>query len=489
MEKRWPWLLCIFLLVIAARLFFAFQTPYLTSDTAYLHTRIIDNLINGKLLFNDPLGYGGRTFIHSPLFDLLIAAFSFIMPVAIATKIIPAILASLLVFPTYLLSNALTKNKTFSIISATIASITPFFFAQTTNHLSSLSLSIPLLYFLLYLWTQSPKHLNWFLGLATFFIFLTPLSLVFVATLAVYFILCAIDRLTLKPADYELGLLTIALTLWAHFLFYKEALLTHGLGIIWQNIPLELLGQYYSETNIIAIIFSLGILIVPLGIYAIYKYAIQTPKKEDTLLFSLVIVSFTCLWLKLLPLNTALTLLGITFTILLAHSLTTINEFFKTTKIKKHSVLAMFGIVFLIAITTAFPAYNLSKEELAYTITDNDYIALSALKHLSPINSKIIAPPNFGHYITGIANRPNAIDTQFMLQKNINERYEDITKLYTTSSEIEALTIFEKYNATHLFVPSYLPDIKFTSKCFIKTDYLNVHIYQKDKDCKIEVVA
>lgn len=419
----------------------------------------------------------------------MIAAFSFIMPIALATKIIPAILASLLVFPTYLLSNALTKNKTFSIISAAIASITPFFFAQTTNHLSSLSLSIPLLYFLLYLWTQSPKHLNWFLGLAAFFIFLTPLSLLFVATLAVYFALCAIDKIQLKPADYELGLLTIALTLWAHFLFYKEALLTHGLGIIWQNIPLELLGQYYSDTNILSIIFSLGILIVPLGIYAIYKYAIQTPKKEDTLLFSLAIVSFICLWLKLLPLNTALTLLGITFTILLAHSLTSINEFIKSTKIKKHTTIAMFGMVFLLTITTAYPAYTLSKEEITTTITDNDFLALEALKHLSPENSRIISPPNFGHYITGIANRKNIIDTEFILQKNINERYEDITKLYITSSEIEALTIFEKYNATHLFVPSYLPDVKFTSKCFTKTDYINVHIYQKDEECKVEVVA
>jgi hypothetical protein len=81
------------------------------------------------------------------------------------------------------------------------------------------------------------------------------------------------------------------------------------------------------------------------------------------------------------------------------------------------------------------------------------------------------------------------IDTEFLLQKEINQYYGDITKLYTTSSEIEALTIFEKYKATHLLVPSYLPDVKFTSKCFTKTDYLNVHIYQKDKECKVEVVA
>jgi hypothetical protein len=355
--------------------------------------------------------------------------------------------------------------------------------------LSTLSLSIPILYLLLYLWTQAPKHLNWFLGIATFFIFLTPLSLVFVATIAVYFILCAIDKLKLRPADFELGLLTIALTLWAHFLFYKDALLTHGLRIIWQNIPVELLGQYYSDTNIIAIIFSLGILTVPLGIYAIYKYAIQTPKKEDTLLFSLVIVSFICLWLKLLPLNTALTLLGITFAILLSHSLTSINEFVFSTKIKKYAGLSTIALVLILLLSTALPAYTLSKEEIITTITDNDFLALEALKHLSPKDARIIAPPKFGHYITGIANRSNVIDTEFLLQKEINQYYGDITKLYTTSSEIEALTIFEKYKATHLLVPSYLPDVKFTSKCFTKTDYLNVHIYQKDKECKVEVVA
>jgi len=489
MEKRWLVLLGVFLLVLAARIFFTFQTPYLTSDTAYLHTRIIDNLREGTLLFDDPLGFDGRTLIHSPLFDMIIAVFTLFMPISLATKIIPAIFASLLVFPTYLLAYTLTKDEKSSVIAATLAGITPFFFAFTFNHLSSLTLSIPLLFLLLYLWTQIPKKLMLFLILITFFILLTPLSLIFVSTLGVYFALCALDRINLSLANFELGLFTMAFALWAHFIFYKEALLTHGFFIIWQNIPTALLGQYYSETSILSVLFYLGIFVVFFGIYAVYKYAIQTPQKESTLLVALGVVSAVCLWLKLIPLNTALILLGISLTILASQTLTIFSKYISTTKFKKFSK-SIYGLVAIgLVATTLIPTYALTKEEFATTITDEDYDALIFVKHDFPADARIIAPASFGHYVTGIANRSNVIDTYFLLEPQINERYNDIERLYKTPLETEAITIFDKYNATHLLVPSYLPNVKFQSACFKRTDFHNVHIYEKNPDCKLEVVA
>lgn len=489
MEKRWLVLLGVFLLVLAARLFFTFQTPYLTSDSAYLHTRIIDNLRDGTLLFDDPLGFNGRTLIHSPLFDMIIAVFTLFMPISLATKIIPAIFASLLVFPTYLLARILTKDENSSIIAATLAGITPFFFAFTFNHLSSLTLSIPLFFFILYFWTRTPKNITIFLILITAFVFLTPLSLIFIATLAIYFALCAIDRIQLSQANFELGLFTIAFTLWAHFLFYKQALLTHGFFIIWQNIPSALLGQYYSETNILSVLFYLGIFVMFFGTYAVYKYAIKKPQKESTLLVALGIVSVICLWLKLIPFTTALILLGITFTILSSQTMVLFSKYTATTKLKKFSKPIYSLIALILILTTIIPAYTLTKEELATTITEEDFEALIFVKYNFPEESRIIAPASFGHYISAIANRANIIDTHFLLQPNVNERYNDIERLYKTPLETEAITIFSKYNATHLLVPSYLPNIKFQSQCFKRLDFSNVHIYQKNPECKLEVVA
>lgn len=408
---------------------------------------------------------------------------------ALTTKIIPAIFASFLVFPAYLLSYTLSKNYTFSMASATLASITPFFFSTTFNHLSTLTLSVPLLFLLIHLWTQTPKNIGLFLTLAALFAFLTPLSLLFTAALCVYFILCFLDKINLQESEYELGLFTIALTIWTQFILYKKLLITHGLALFWQNIPISLLSQYYTNNNILTTLFSLGILIFPFGIFALYKHAIQQPKKEDALLFSLVILSFVCLSFKIISLTTGLLLLGITFAILSAQTLSAISKYILSTKAKKHTATAVISIIIALFITTIIPTYTLSKEELATTITDEDFQALSFIKYNTNTNAKIIAPASFGHYITGIANRSNIIDTYFLLQPKINERYSDIEKLYTTTSELEALEIFDKYNATHLIVPSYLPNIKFKGPCFLRTDFLNVHLYQRNTQCKIEVVA
>ena len=149
--------IAVFLLVLAVRLFAAFQTPYYSSDESYLHVRAVENILEGKLLWNDPLGYGGRTLVMSPLFDAILALFSLIMPIDLVLKIIPNIFSSLLVIPAFLISYKITKTTWISLSSALLASLVPAFFSNTFNQVTPLTLAIPTFFFLAYAWLRVPE--------------------------------------------------------------------------------------------------------------------------------------------------------------------------------------------------------------------------------------------------------------------------------------------------------------------------------------------
>src|SRR3989344_6480605 len=176
--NRWKWLWVVFAVVFIISLAVAFQTPFLSSDNSYFHVCIVDAIHEGNLLTTDPLGFGGRSIITSPLFDAIVAFFTFFIPSGIVFKLIPNFFASLLTFPAFLLAYKLTNSRPLSLFAALLASCVPAFFANTFNQLTPLSLAIPLFFMLVYAWLEVPRKVILFLGLLLVLVFLHPLALV-----------------------------------------------------------------------------------------------------------------------------------------------------------------------------------------------------------------------------------------------------------------------------------------------------------------------
>ncbi len=492
MSKSWVGLTIVFLFVLAARLYFAFQTPFYTSDDAYLHVRAIETLLHGKVLWHDQLAYGGRTIVMSPVFDALLALFALVMPITAALKIIPNVFASLLVIPTFFIAYKLTSHRTISLFVALLASFVPVFFAHTFNNLSPFSLALPLFFFLIYTWMHVPKR-SWtitFLALLLFFVFLHPLSAILVLSLGVYIALATMERLNINIAEYELGLFSLFFTLWAQFLLYKKLILFHGLGVIWRNTPDELLSTFFSHTSILNALWQIGAYPLTGGLYVLYKTAFKKPQKETHVLLSITIVSALMLWFKLIDLSTSFMLLGITLTIVFAKSLVTFNRFIHETKIARYAWVFTTCSIALALITTAYPAFVEARAQLDHTITHEEVNALIKLGEYSSVNATVIAPVSYGHYITAIAHRKNIIDDYFFLQPNINERYQDITRLYKTSFETEAVELFDKYSANYIIIPPGMKDVGYAdSSCFKRIQATNILIYEKNKVCKVRVMS
>jgi len=109
-QKPAFWLTVIFVIVLAVRLYITFQTSLFNYD-AYFSLRQVDNIRStGFPLYKDPLSYGGKTQLFAPLNYYLLTIFSFVMPTDIMGKVLPNIIAALLVILAYYLALKITKN-------------------------------------------------------------------------------------------------------------------------------------------------------------------------------------------------------------------------------------------------------------------------------------------------------------------------------------------------------------------------------------------
>jgi len=298
---RWVWLWAIFGIVLATRLFFAFQTPYLSTDEAYLHYRLVSNILEtGFPLLTDTLSWGGSFIDISPLFAYILAGFSFILGKTLALKLIPNVFASLLVFPVFGIAFRITRRYGVSLLAAFVASFVPVFFANTFNQVSVSTIIVPLFFWLVLLWMDS--NVPFFVAGIVFFAFLNPSSLILILGLLLFVVLCTVERLKVSVADFEVLLFSTGFAVWAQFILYKQALFSHGLSVFWLNIPSPLLSASFSQLSFFDVLWQVGFFPLVAGIYVIYRTVVRVRDRNLYLFFCILLSVFVLLWFQLIEL-------------------------------------------------------------------------------------------------------------------------------------------------------------------------------------------
>jgi len=165
MEKYKKILILIFIITLAFRLYFAFQTPNYDYD-AYFNVRQIQEITStGTPVFHDILSYGSRTFIFSPIFHYILAIFNFFLPSILVFKILPNLVASSLIFIVYLIAKKISNNINIALLTSFISAFIPIFIAETVNNISIYSIVIPLMFLMIYfiMNIENKKFINYFI--------------------------------------------------------------------------------------------------------------------------------------------------------------------------------------------------------------------------------------------------------------------------------------------------------------------------------------
>lgn len=469
----------IFALTILFQLFFALSIQTFSSDEAYLNLRLTEKISENKFhLRYDNLSYGGRDLVYSPAFYYL---FVFLSLIPLVFKLIPIMFSSLIVLIVYLISFELTKDEKVSLIASLMSAFIPVYFSLILNNFSIFSLAIPIFFFMLYCFikiSQHKKYLEYFVVLSFISPLLHPIAFLLPIALMFYLILTTTEDIEVSKLKKEVIIFSIFLTILLSFIIYKRAFLTYGFNVIWQNVPPQISGNYFSNINILKAIISLGILPLIYGLVGVVYSYFKEKKDSFFLINGVLLAVFLLLILRLINLNTGLTFLGISLTIPSAVALARYFIYLRKTKFYKLENYLTAIIVIAVVILSIIPSYITSKDIIKSTIADEELSLFKEIKQKTPPGSTVLAPLEFGHLITYQAKRKNVVDSNFLLAPNPEQRLLDIEEIYTTNFEVKALELLEKYDVDYII----------TTKKIIEKYNLGEVSYIEDEKCFKEIL-
>src|SRR3989344_7281388 len=119
------------------------------------------------------------------------------MPLNLVGKIIPNLLASLLVIITYLIAVHITKNSKISLMAGFTAGFVPIYFSKTVNSISVYTLIIPLIFFMIYflLKIDDKKFLYCFIVNVFILALTSASSFLLIIALLLYLLFLRLERL------------------------------------------------------------------------------------------------------------------------------------------------------------------------------------------------------------------------------------------------------------------------------------------------------
>jgi len=455
MKKEIKLLLLIFLITFSTRIYFAYQTPHF-SDDAYFHLRQINHIReHGLPMTYDELSYGGRSLINPPLFHYVMAFFDLFLPIQFIAKILPNLFGASSLIAVFLIAMHITKSKMASLFAAFISAFAPLFFSQTINNVSPFSLFIPVLFFASYCLMRIQDHKSYitaFVILSFALPLIHHIAFLFLVGRLFYLLLTTIQHLAPSKAEVEVVLFAVFSIFWLQFLIYKNAFLEHGLYVIWQNIPAEILGNYFSDVNLGSAIYQIGIIPFVFGILVMGHQIFKKKNKSTYLFFGYALATGLLLWLKLIPFEPGIMLLGIILAILFSQFFQTFIIYLDNTKVHhlKLPIIILFLVLF--GLSSIVPSLIGANRGVSDALTEEDYLALSWMKTHTKDNPLVLASLSDSYAVEALANRKTIANPNFLLVDNINQRFSDFRTLFTTSYETDAVRLLTKYDIRYIFL-------------------------------------
>ncbi len=456
MKKDFGILIIIFVLVLSIRLYMAFQTDQFSSGQDYFMVQQIEHIKEtGMPLVQDELSYGGRFHSEPFLFYYIIAFFALFIKTTVATKLMVNLFATSLIFITYLIAKRITKSSRAAIITSFISGFIPIYVETTVNTLSSYSIIIPLMFLMVYFLLtveDHPKKVNWFIITLILSLLISPSTILLILGLLFYLVLVRIESLKQSKAELELIVFSTFFSIWFLLILYKKAFLQHGLSIIWQNIPSQLIQEYFINFNILEAIYEIGIIPFIFGIYIVYSYIFKEKNRYIYLLIGFFLSTFILLWLKLIKLNLGFIILSIILTLLFSQYLKLFLIYLKKTRFIRYEKGFITVIILIFILTSIIPSIIYANKSVKNAFTPKEMDALQWLRENTMPNSTIATSLEEGFLINYIAKRKNIMDSDFLLMDNIDQRYKDLTTIFTSPFETESIRLMAKYEASYIYL-------------------------------------
>ncbi len=460
----------IFITTLLVRLVIAFSIPTFTHDS-YFHLRQVEHIGTSWLpLYEDPLSYGGRDLVFLPLFHYLMAFFDLFLPLAIVAKIVPNLLLATLTILVYLIGRTITNREEGPLLSSFIAGFLPIIF--TPNSFTPVALFLPLLLLAIYSFLRLAARPFLIVFIASFLLLSLTSSATFLLIIGfgIYLLLSLVERKRVPSAEREVIIFSVFFFLWMQFLFFKDTFLQEGISFFWQNIPPQVIAEYFPSLSLSSALLQVSIIPFIAGIGIVYKSLFKAKNQAVFLLISFAISTMLLAWLRLIRFKLSLAFFGLILAILFALFYDSFFAYLSKTKLqlqRKH-----FTIILILLLSATMLPPTLSTALRQDVPHERDIALFTWLEGNTPPTAGVVAPLEEGHLVTYYAKRRNLIDEQFNLIPDAEDRFKAMRSLYSTSFQTQAIELLEKYRMEYIVLSSrtrerYVRDLPYYSKeCF-----------------------
>jgi hypothetical protein len=455
----------------------ALGVPGMSTDEAYSHLRQVESIRNtGFPLSHDDLSPVGKRFLVTPLYDYVLTIVSFIVPSLVAIKVVPAIFAGILVVLVFGITLRLTQEPVAGLFAALALATMPALMGSSVNTASStlmiLSMTTLLLWQLMAL--PSPTSLGFYTLLIILLSFTHPSVALVLVGLLLYGMLLMIGEMRGIHGLDEILLFSTLFIVWSLIVRFKDALVMLGPMIVFQNIPSAMRDAYFSQLSVLNAVVLVGVLPFLFGSYIVYTYTFRERWQDIYLLMGFALGMGLLLAMGIVRPLLGVMFLGLVLSIMFGVWVKRILDYVKDTRFVWLRVPLMLVLVAGLVVFSLLPAWRTASVTVGMSPSQEELDSLSWMDENLPKDAVVLARTDEGFRVEALSHRRVVQDQDFILQKDAEQRFMDIDAMYKSVSEVDAITLLNKYGVTHIYVspkmrqefktgkPAYSDD----AKCF-----------------------
>jgi uncharacterized membrane protein len=398
----------------------------------------------------------GRTSFFPPLFEYILALFIILFGEMMGSNILNSVVLASIPFFIYILAKELQKNRSTATLSAILGGFVPILWLSSTNMAGKLPfiLALTLLATSQYLKALRDKKSSVYFYIV--FILLcatTPAAVLLVIGMFLNLVLKYIEKKKTNPTENELFSFASSLYLFSVLIIYNTFFFGLGRKILWLNIPTKAQQILYSDFNLLEISYGLGVFPMLYGIWIIYSTLAHGKEiKKQHLTTAIVLSTLLLLWLKIIPWQLGVSILGVLFAAQFAVFLNQLKFAIKRSKFAKYHKIIYSSLIVLFLLASIIPAASFGINSSRNKEMANMEGALEYIKENTPENSRIVVDFNQGYGSYYYAKRKVFITNSFIAVKDPKERLEEYDKIYSARFETNAREILDKYNLSYIII-------------------------------------
>jgi hypothetical protein len=431
--------------------YFALSVPGLSSDDAYLHVRQVGHIRATFLPIGvDPLTDAPRSYV-TPGYEYLLVALTLVMGTVTALKVVPAFFGGVLVVLVFFLTRRITNDPLASLAAAVATCAMPVLGALiNTGSPATLVLCLTVILLLLLLNLQHSFAAGVYGTLLVTLAAVHPAVALVVIGLLFYAALLVMEEMKVEQAWREVLVFSLFFVLWSLIVRFRTALIALGPAVIYQNIPPSI--SPFVGLDVMQALALIGIVPFLTGGYMVYRYLFRERRRDIYLVLGFALAVGLLLWQRIIEPTLGLLFLGLMLSVLFGVWCKVTADFLAKTRFASVSTVFVGAVLAALLISSLWPAVGAARESLAAAPPQEVIDDLVELRQRLPGKAVLLTMTEEGLTVEALAERKVVQDRDFLLQPDAAQRYEDIQKMYTERSIIDAVHLLQQYGVTHIYI-------------------------------------